>query len=103
VPACGPGVSDVQLVVCEGLDIGGKLVKQLQGSPGTRTTPSRGPPRPVDGRIGDEASFIVFLLYSLIDKYFEDKDLPKEKEHLKQEEDNIIEFAKQLMKDPSSN
>ena len=30
VPACGPGVSDVQLVVCEGLDIGGKLVKQLQ-------------------------------------------------------------------------
>ena len=75
----------------------------LQGSPGTRTTPSRGPPRPVDGRIGDEASFIVILLYSLIDKYFEDKDLPKEKEHLKQEEDNIIEFAKQLMKDPSSN
>ena len=30
MPACGPGVSNVQLVVCEGLDIGGKLVKQLQ-------------------------------------------------------------------------
>ena len=40
-------------------------------------------------------------LVSIIDKYFEEKDLPRDKEHLKLEEDNIIEFAKQYMKDPS--
>ena len=41
-------------------------------------------------------------LVNIIDKYFEDKDLPKTKESLMQEEDNIIEFARQFMKDPSS-
>ena len=42
-------------------------------------------------------------LVSIIDKFFEDQDLPKNKEYLEEVVDEIIEFAKQFMKDPSSN
>ena len=41
-------------------------------------------------------------LVSVIDKFFEDQDLPMEKEYLELEEDNIIEFAKNFMENPSS-
>ena len=41
-------------------------------------------------------------LVSIIDKFFEDQDLPMEKEYLELEEDNIIEFAKKFMENPSS-
>ena len=41
-------------------------------------------------------------LVNIIDKFFEDQDLPKNKEYLEEVVDEIIEFAKQFMKDPSS-
>ena len=41
-------------------------------------------------------------LVSIIDKFFEDQDLPKNKEYLEEVVDEIIEFARQFMEDPSS-